>query len=62
MRRQTFHGEGAGDPHPLVVLVGLVVKDFGLGAACDGRVDLGLAVATGLPARRVQAYRVGPDL
>ena len=41
---EAFDGEGAGDADALVVLVGLIVEQLGLGAASNGGVDFGLAL------------------
>ena len=49
MGREALHGEGAGDAHALVVLVGLVVEELGVGGAGDAVVDLLLALAALVP-------------
>jgi hypothetical protein len=52
--REALHGEGAGDAHRLVVLVGLVVEQLGVGGAGDAGVDLLLTLAPRLPPGRMQ--------
>jgi hypothetical protein len=54
VRRQALHRERASDAHLLVVLVGLVVEQLGLGVAADGGVDL-------LPAHPLLDFRVVGD-
>ena len=49
MGGEAFDGELPGDAQPLVVLVGLVEQDFGVGVAADGGVDLGLPLAALFP-------------
>ena len=57
VRRQALHRERPGHADALVVLVGLVVEQLGVGAAGDGGVDLLLPLAAQLPPLRVQLLR-----
>jgi len=52
--RQAFDGEGAGNPDPLLVFVGLVVEQLELGVPAYRRVDL-------IPAHAVVDVRVVGD-
>ncbi|MNK99685.1 hypothetical protein D3C87_1200950 [compost metagenome] len=54
MRRQRFHGEGAGHTHLLLVLVGCVVEVLKLGLGSNGGVDFLLAGDALLPPVGVQ--------
>ncbi len=49
VRGEAFHGEGAGDPEALGVLVRLVIEKFGVGPASDGSVNLLLALPPQIP-------------
>ena len=49
VRRQALDGERAGDADARLVLVGAVVEEFDVGAACDRGVDLLLPLDAGFP-------------
>jgi hypothetical protein len=49
VRREALHRERAGDADALVVFVGLIVEQFGVGAANDGLVNFLLAFAAQSP-------------
>jgi hypothetical protein len=49
VRREALDGEGASDADALVVFVGLIVDQLGVGAAGDAGVNGGLALAAKAP-------------
>ncbi|MCB1317821.1 MAG: hypothetical protein KDK27_17770 [Leptospiraceae bacterium] len=59
MRREAFHGKGAGNPNLFVVLIRFIVEVFVIRFGGDGRIDFLLAADAVLPPFRMELSGAG---